>query len=193
MLTTLWMGAALAGNVDVTVKVEGTETRHVFVDGELEGEGKQGKNVTMSLATGAHEVAVAHDASGNWLLCVGEVELSSDLTVEVSENRCTKVEQAEPRTEDTVRRGGLISFTGAGAEGLVQVGERSRKMRQGMAMMANVEAGTHAVTGPHCDGKVTVEQGELSAVVLADETCVGLDAPKKSKAKSKSKAKAKKK
>jgi len=182
MLAWLMIGTALAGTVEIEVKVEGQEARHVFVDGKHRGEARPGKPVRVNVATGRHEVAVGYESDARWLVCFGEVDARRDVQVEVAKSACTAISKApEAREKDTVREGGFVTFTGAGANGTVEISGRRHSVKPGMGIMANVPDGTHDVKGPGCEGKVTVKGGAIRAVAMADGTCVGLDAKKKGK------------
>ena len=176
MLTSLWITAALAGNADINVEIEGDVTRHVFVDGKLQGAAKDGKKVSVTVPQGKHEVAVAHDKSANWLLCIGEVDVRKDVTITARNGICSSLDKGAVRSENTVRNGSLVIVTGAGAKGDVEIADQRIVAQPGLAIKANLKPGTHTVNGPHCSGKITVKQDEQTSIIFADETCVGLDA-----------------
>ena len=183
MLAWMMIATAWAGTVEIEVKVEDTESGHVFIDGKHRGEVHPGKRVEVKVPPGRHEVAVAYDADAHWLKCVGDVDAhAKETVVEVMSGRCTAIAKAEPRDDDTVRAGSYVSFTGAGANGTVEIAGRRHTITPGMSLIANVPDGTYDVKVHYFrqngDGPVTatvrvwllgVEVDVLQRVMLYNE------------------------
>jgi hypothetical protein len=183
MLAWLLIATAWAGTVQIEVKVEDHESGHVFVDGKHRGEVRPGKKVSVDVSTGRHELAVAYDADAHWLICIGDLDARKDTEVEVMGGNCTAITKAEPRDEKTVREGSFVSFTGAGADGTVEIAGRRHAVKPGKSLIANVPDGTYDVKAPSCEGKVTVKDGQTRAIAIADGKCIGLDGAAKKKKK----------
>ena len=186
MVSWLVIASALAASGELKVEVDRGTPLTVFVDGAKKGTATRGKSWRGDLPRGLHEVALAYDAKGEWLFCIGEVDLRGNATVEALGRACSGLE-ARVRTENTVIAGGLIEILGAEAKGAVSVGERQRTLPADDTLIANVAAGTYTVSVATCSGPVTVAAGQKKAVVAAGGACKGFDAAKGGKKKGKKK------
>jgi hypothetical protein len=171
----LLVAPAQAGTITVTKN--GITPAILHVDGAKEGKVKKTEASVVTTKDGVHEVAISLDPEGEFIRCLGTVDLSGSAKVVVNDNGCTGLTDGKP-ADKSVGKGGWIHVRGP------EVGGKEVSVDGGRAWYApedgfliNVAPGKHIVSlTEHCQGTVLVDEGATAPLVVQSKTCEGFAA-----------------